>query len=326
MLRILQVGLGDLGRKTVAELHGSGLGNVVAAVDPAVAGKSLSELVPGGKPGILVAASIEDLDDVAEVDAALVMTRSRLPDCAGTFRELLQAGLTVVSTCEELIWPWLRHPGLARELGDLARDRGGRLLGAGVNPGFLMDLLPGVLSAACLDVDSVRVERRIDASRRRPAFQRKVGAGVTLAELRDRLESGLGGHVGLGESLHLLAALCGLDLDDWSEEAEALGAETASESAAGPAAGIRQVARGLHRGRVVAELVFDARLSQGQPEDRIVLEGRPRLELQIPGGLHGDLATSAIALHAIGGLRALGPGLWTMGDLALSRRKARPDD
>ncbi len=329
MLRILQVGLGDLGRKTVMDLHDSGLGRVTGAVDsrPDLAGRPLSEICPGVDPDPTVAASLAELERLGDFDAAVVMTSSRLPDCADLFRELLEAGLSVVSTCEELVWPWLRHPGLALELDELARARGGRLLGAGVNPGFLMDLLPGLLSSVCLELESVRVERRIDASNRRAAFQRKIGAGLGLEQMQERLDSGTGGHVGLGESLHLLASLCGFELEDWSEEGLAIPAIAELESAAGTlepgaAAGIRQVARGSQGGETVVELVFDARLEQSDPADDIRLEGRPRLELQIPGGLHGDLATSAIVLHSIAALRALGPGLATMGDLALSRRQA----
>ena len=330
MRRVLQVGLGDLGRTTVGDLARSGLGRVTAAVDasPSLAGRPLSELVSEGGGELRVHSSLAELGDLAAFDAAIVMTRSRVADCAETFRTLLAGGLAVVSTCEELTWPWLRAPQLTAELDALARERGGRLLGVGVNPGFLMDALPGVLSAACLELESVRVERRIDASKRRAAFQRKIGAGSSLADHDARLQAGETGHVGLGESLHLLAALCGLELDDWTETAEAVAAERELDSAAGTvapgaAAGVRQAARGLRQGRTVAELVFDARLDQPDPADEILLEGRPRAELRIAGGLHGDLSTSALAIHALAALEERPPGLWTMGDLPISRRRPR---
>ena len=191
MRRVLQVGLGDLGRKTAEDLAVSGLGRVAAAVDadPSLAGRRLDELAPGSRSEARVASSLDELGALGSFDAAVVMTRSRLADCAPTFRALLAAGLPVVSTCEELTWPWLREPVLAEELDALARERGGRLLGTGVNPGFLMDLLPGVLAATCVELESVRVERRIDASKRRGAFQRKVGAGSYAATTTARLRS-----------------------------------------------------------------------------------------------------------------------------------------
>lgn len=328
MRRVIQVGLGDLGRKTAADLAASGLGRVAAAVDadPSLVGRPLSELAPGSQSEARVAASLDELDDLGSFDAAIVMTRSRIAHCAPEFRALLAAGLPVVSTCEELTWPWLREPDLAARLDALARERGGRLLGTGVNPGFLMDLLPGVLAATCVELEAVRVERRIDASTRRRAFQRKIGAGSSLATHRERLEAGETGHVGLGESLHLLAALCGLELDSWSEEVEAVTAERALESAAGPvaageAAGVRQTARGLSEGRVVAELVFDARLDQPDPADEIRLQGSPGAEFRVSGGLHGDLATSALVVHSLAPLSQAPPGLWTVGDLPVSRRR-----
>jgi 4-hydroxy-tetrahydrodipicolinate reductase len=328
MLNVLQVGLGDLGRRTVGDLHSSGLGRVVAAVDadPALAGRPLRDLVPGLESDVVVAGSLPEPGALDGIDAAIVMTRSKLPDCAADFRTLLERGLAVASTCEELVWPWLRHGDLAEELDARARARGARLLGVGVNPGFLMDTLPGVLSASCLSLEAVRVERRIDASTRRAAFQRKVGAGWSVAELEARLDEGSSGHVGLLESLHLLAALCGLTVDRHEETAEAVAADRPLDSAAGPiarggAAGVRQVARGWRGERLVVELTFDARLDQPRVSDHLVLEGVPRVEVELAGGLHGDLATSALTVHALPPLLEKGPGLWTMGDLPLSRRR-----
>jgi 4-hydroxy-tetrahydrodipicolinate reductase len=46
------------------------------------------------------------------------------------------------------------------------------------------------------------------------------------------------------------------------------------------------------------------------------LVGVPDLELEVPGGLHGDLATAAIAVNAIPRVLAAAPGLIVMADLA----------
>lgn len=326
-MRVLQVGLGDLGRRIAADLRISGRGEIVAAVDPAeeLAGRRLASLVAGAPADVTVRPDLDSVGSWSDIDAAIVATSSRLPECEATFRQLLSRGLPVVSTCEELTWPWLRNEDLARALDAEARRHDARLLGTGVNPGFLMDALPAFLSTTCVIVEGVSVERVIDASTRRAAFQRKVGAGLAVPDVEAGLAGARLGHVGLPESLHLLAHHAGLDLDDWEEDGVPVLARTELASELGPvqagrAAGVRQAARGLRLGVVVAELVFEAVLGAEHPRDRIVIRGEPGLDLVIAGGVHGDVATSAIVIHAVAALREAPAGLHSTATLPLLGR------
>ena len=149
MFRILHVGLGPLGQMIVADLHERRLGEIVGAVDTSsdVAGRKLSDVVPSIKSKVVVQKSIEDVKSLDSIHCAIVTTSSELEKCAPTFRDLLGRGMSVVSTCEELCYPHLRHKKLAQELDVLARDGRGRLLGTGVNPGFLMDAFPVLATA-----------------------------------------------------------------------------------------------------------------------------------------------------------------------------------
>lgn len=330
MLRVLHVGLGPLGRIVVADLHGRRLGRLVGAVDPAagLVGRPLADVVPGSSEPLLVSPSLSAALDGAEPpDVAIVTTSSDLAACAPTFRELLAAGLPVVSTCEELLYPRLAHAALADELHALALARGGRLLGAGVNPGFLMDALPLFATAPCRDVRSVRVERIQDAAPRRVPFQRKIGAGLSVSEFERLVAEGAIRHVGLPESLHFLAHHLGWTLDAWDEEIAPIVAATDLACDLGPipagrVAGVRQVARGLVGGRQVITMDFQAAIGQRDPRDRVLLEGEPPLELVIPGGVHGDIATSSLVLHVLGPLLAAPPGLHDMASIALLHWRA----
>jgi 4-hydroxy-tetrahydrodipicolinate reductase len=330
MVRVLQVGLGDLGRRVVRDLGERGHGLVVAAVDvsPELVGRPLTDLVPDTTSPAVVLPSLAEVEGWSSIHAAIVTTTSQLPDCAPLLRALVERGLPVVSTCEELVWPWLRHPELAEELDDVARRSGGRLLGAGVNPGFLMDALPAFLSGACADVRCVRVERLIDAGRRRASFQRKVGAGMAEEELRAGLAAGRLGHVGLGESLHLLATHAGLAIDRWEEHAHPVLAERDLDCAFGPiprgrVAGIRQTATGYRANALLVELTFHAAVGVEDARDRIVIDGEPPLDVRIAGGVHGDIATSALVIHALDALREAPPGLHTMASVPLVTRGGR---
>jgi 4-hydroxy-tetrahydrodipicolinate reductase len=328
-MRVLLVGLGPLGRAIAADLVALGRDELAGAVDvdPKLVGAPLRELVPGAAPKLVVEKDLARALRPARFDAALVTTVSELERAVPTFRTLLGDGLTVVSTCEELTWPALHRPELARELDLLARERGARLLGTGVNPGFLMDAFPLVASAATRGVRRVLVERVQDASKRRVPFQEKIGACRTLAEFQRLAAAGRLRHVGLAESLHMLAAGLGLALERTEETLEPVVAERELESALGhvppgAAAGVRQTARGFVADELVLELVFQAALGQADPRDRIVIDGDPPLELVWRGGVHGDAATSAVVLAALPALQALPAGLHTMLSLVPLRGRA----
>lgn len=324
MYQLLHVGLGPLGLRVIADLHRRRLGRVVAAVDPApeLARRDLAELVPGLPRGVPVRGSLEEVVEWEPIRCALVTTRSDLELCMDTFRALLARGCSVVSTCEELAWPWLRHPVLAQELHELAVRGRARIVGTGINPGFLMDALPVAASSACHEVRSMRIERIQDARKRRVPFQRKVGVGLTPVEFERRVADGSLRHVGLGESLHFLAHYLGWRIERWEETIAPVLAERALASELGPvpagnARGVRQEARAWVAGRLALELVFQAALDEPEPRDRAVIEGEPPVELVLPGGVHGDKATSALVLNVVRPLLTAEPGLHTMASLPL---------
>ena len=324
MYRLLHVGLGPLGLRVIADLVARELGEVVAAVDSdrALLGRELAELVPGATHGVRVRSALEEVREWDAIHCAVVTTSSDLELCMDTFRQLLARGCSIVSTCEELSWPWLRHPVLAQELHELAVRSSARVLGTGVNPGFVMDALPVIATTACQSVRSIRIERVQDAGKRRIPFQKKVGVGLDLAEFERRVSAGSLRHVGLGESLHFLAHHLGWRIERWEESIEPVMAERDLPSELGPVRagscrGVRQVARAWVAGEPALELVFHAALGEPSPRDAILVRGDPPIELVLAGGLHGDTATSALVLNVIRPLLNAEPGLHTMASIPL---------
>ncbi|MDX2114279.1 MAG: dihydrodipicolinate reductase [Planctomycetota bacterium] len=329
---VLFVGMGPLGRIILTDYVARSLGSVAGIVDtdPRLSGQRARDVVPGAGD-LTVQPSIESAlarTDPQSLTAAVVATSSDLAQCVPTFRELLGRGMTVVSTCEELLWPWLRHAAAAEELDQLARARGGRLVGTGVNPGFLMDTLPVALTAVARSVRRVRVERYQDASTRRVPFQKKIGAALTDAEFEARVAAGTLRHVGLGESMHFIAHAMGLSIARWNETIAPVRAPRALSSALGsiPAGGISGVRQTSHAfdpsGQEVITLEFQAAIGQDSPRDRVIIEGAPGdpvIDSTIAGAVQGDIATSAITLNAIASLRQCPPGLHTMATMPLTR-------
>jgi 4-hydroxy-tetrahydrodipicolinate reductase len=249
-------------------------------------------------------------------------TGSALARVASQIIESAEAGADVISTCEELSYPWTEQPQLAADLDAAARRAGVTLLGAGINPGYAMDALPLMLSAACTTVTAVRVLRVVDAAKRRGPLQRKVGAGLSAEEFHARVRDGSVRHVGLPESLHMLATSLGWTLEREDDLIMPVIAERAITTEhvhvePGQVAGVRQSACGYAGDREVLRLELRMYVGAPDPQDTVEIDGEPPVRMTVAGGFHGDLATAAIVVNALPSVRRAPPGLASMGELPL---------
>jgi 4-hydroxy-tetrahydrodipicolinate reductase len=324
-MRVVQVGLGPIGRGIAIRVRRTAGLELVGAVDPRpdIAGRDLGEVLGAGPSGVRVAAEVAAELDRARPDLVLHATGSHLDTVAGEIEQILDRGVSIVSTCEELAYPFQRNLDHARRLDARARERGAVLLGTGVNPGFAMDKLVVTLAAACDAVRTVRVTRVLDAAKRREPFQRKVGGGLTPAEFERRRAAGALGHVGLAESAHMIADAIGLAPK--REIRETLRPVIASEPvasaylrvAAGQVAGIDQTATLLVGGEERIGMALRMFLGAPRSFDAVKIQGEPPLEMEISTGVPGDEATCAIVVHCAPLVPALAPGLRTMLDVPL---------
>ena len=325
-MRVVQIGLGPIGRSIARRVHQTPGLTLVGAVDPdpALAGRPLGELLRTEGLEARVVALVDDLPSAARPELATQSTGSALAAVAPQLRELVGRGLGVVSTCEELAYPFYRHPQLSRELDARAREAGVVLLGTGINPGFVMDKLPATLMAACASVRAVRVTRVVDASRRREPFQRKIGAGLTPAAFERGRAEGRLGHVGLLESAHMLADVIGVPAEgrESEEGGRAILAERRLlsefiEVEVGQVAGLEQEVVIRHGGAERVRLEIRMALEAGRPHDAISIDGSPPLEMMIPSGVPGDEGTAAVVLNSLACVASLAPGLRTMLDVPI---------
>jgi 4-hydroxy-tetrahydrodipicolinate reductase len=247
-------------------------------------------------------------------------TSSYMTTIQPQLREILDAGVSVVSTAEELTYPFAKYPEVAKDLDERARKKGAVVLGTGVNPGFLLDTLAVVLAGVCQKVNSIRAERVVDASRRRLPLQRKIGAGMSPAEFEKKVAEGVIKHVGLPESVGLISLAMGWKVGEIQERITPVLAEKEERSdyiavQPGAVAGVRQVAKGILAGQELVVLDLRMYVNAPNPHDSILIDGVPPIDMTIRGGVHGDRATPAIVVNIIPKLKGLEPGLRTMLDL-----------
>lgn len=320
--RIVQIGLGPLGQMLTPYLAERSNLQIVGAVDlaPEMAGRDLGELCGLGRSlGVCVTGSLDAVQDDG-ADVAVITTVSEFPALKPLLEQVLQKRLNVVSTCEELSYPWQTHPDLSKAVDAQAREQGVSVLATGVNPGFLMDFLPTAATAVCREVHKIRIERIQDATFRRIPFQQKIGAGLSVEAFEQRVSTRKLRHVGLTESMHMIAARLGWRLDRTEDIIEPVLAQTEVSAGVGTirpgmATGVSQIGRGYIDGEAVLTLVFRATIGEQQPRDRVIIEGTPELTLTIPGGVNGDIATCSIVVNAIPSVVNAPPGLHTMIDI-----------
>jgi 4-hydroxy-tetrahydrodipicolinate reductase len=322
-MRVIQYGLGPIGSavaRHVVEREGVALVGGVD-VDPNKVGQDVGQVVGLDRPlGFVVAARLADLGRI-EADVVLHTTSSYFELFQDQIIEILEAGFDIVSTAEELSFPWLSHAQEAAEIDAVAKRVGKTVLGTGVNPGFLMDALPLYLTAICQQVERIAVTRVINASTRRGPFQAKIGSGMTVDEFEARMEAGRMGHVGLPESMDMVLHTLGKKLTRYESGVEPVVAERSIETdhfevQPGQVRGLKQVARGYTDDGEFVTLTFIAALEEQADGDTIEIAGRPDLEVRLKG-TNGDLATVAIVVNAIRRVKEAAPGLVTMRDLPI---------
>ncbi len=320
---VVVMGLGHIGREICRAALASEEVELVGAVDnaPGMSATSLGELL-GTSSALRVFARLQETG--APKGAVLLhATGSHLETVVEELLRAVRQGHPVVSTCEELAFPFLRHPQLAERLDKAAQRAGVSVVGTGVNPGFVFDRWVATLGQTVGTVRHLKATRSVDAATRRPSFQQKIGAGLSEEAFEKLAEKDSVGHLGLVESAALAALGLGLDCDDFEEELVPLLAEEDFTGAAlhvrkGQVAGVHQTAVGLEDGqeRVRLELT----LAVGAPGlDRLVLEADTRLTVEVPGGIPGDSATAHLVVHAAPRLTAASPGLLTVLDLPAGR-------
>jgi hypothetical protein len=325
LIKVMQVGLGPIGASVVRLVASrKGLAMVGAVdIDPAKVGRDLGDVAGVGRPlRVTVADDISRTIKATRPDVAVLCTRSSLKQAMPEFEAVLKLKVPIVSTTEELAYPVKSNAAAARKIDALAKRARVVVLGTGINPGFIMDALPIALTAVCESVRAIEVDRIQDARLRRLPFQKKIGAGLTRDEFTEKVKDGSVRHVGLAESITMMADAFGWKLDKITEEIQPklTDARVSSEFLTvepGLVCGLVQDGIGHRRGEPVIKLHLEAYLGAPESYESVRITGNPPLAMKIAGGVHGDVATASIVVNSIPKVIHAAPGLRTMKDMVL---------
>jgi 4-hydroxy-tetrahydrodipicolinate reductase len=324
-IKVLHVGVGPIGAGVVCQVVARKSLTIVGAVDvdPNKVGRDLGQVC-----GLKRRLRLKVTDDLTRTlkatrpDVAVLCTQSSIREALPEIETVLKFKVPIVSTTEELAYPVRGNASLAKRIDALAKRSRVAVLATGVNPGFAMDALPIALTAVCERVTAIEVDRVQDARIRRLPFQQKIGAGLTVEAFMTRVKDGTVRHVGLAESITMIADALGWKLERITDDIEPKVASGVVSSdflqvAPGQVAGIIQDGVGYRKGQPVIRLHMEAYLGAPESFDAVRISGSPALSMKIDGGIHGDIATAAIAVNSIPKVLQAPPGLRTMRDMVL---------
>jgi len=322
-IRVVHYGLGPIGIETAKYVLKKSDMEIVGAVDISkdMIGKDLGKILNlDDDLGVVVTDNARQLLSNVKADVVIHTAGSRIKGIYSQLEEIIESGNNIVSSAEELLIALDEKSEAVQKLKEKALEKGVTVLGTGVNPGFVMDALPLFLTAVCQDVQEIHVERIVDAGTRRYPLQKKIGAGMTPEIFRAKAEEKALGHVGIEESLMLVAENVGFALDEVQVTIDPVFAEKAVKTdyfdlTEGDIVGIKNVATGISGGRTVITLDLRIYIGAENPHDSISIKGNPPVNARIEGGVAGDQATAAILVNSTPAVVDARPGLVTVKDL-----------
>jgi hypothetical protein len=324
-INVMFYGVGPIGAAVARQVATRKGFRIVGAIDidPAKLGRDLGDVIAlGRKMKVRVTNDATGALKREKPHVVVLCTSSSLKRVMPQIETVLKARVPIVSTTEELSYPVGKNRALAKRIDTMAKNAKVAVLGTGVNPGFTMDALPIMLTGVCERVDGIRVDRVQDARSRRLPFQQKIGSGLTTEQFQKKVADGSVRHVGLAESVTMIADSLSWKLDKVTDEIKPKIADKTVESEylavdPGYVCGIVQDGIGWKSGKPLVTLHMEAYLGAPESFDAVTIEGNPRIEQKISGGVHGDVATASITVNSIPKVLQSPPGLRTMRDMIL---------
>jgi 2,4-diaminopentanoate dehydrogenase len=308
--------------------------NIVGVCDrhPDRVGKSIYEVLGterGDRPEVIINANIDEVVTEKSCDICLCATDSFTKNAFPRLKLVLEKKVNVISTAEEMAYPKAQNPELAEELDRIARENGVSILGTGINPGLIMDLLVVCLTGCMVDVEHIEAKRVNSLSPFGPAVMEEQGVGITVGEFENGVKNGtLAGHVGFSESINMIADAIGWKVQKFEQQMKPIITSVDRKSpygfaAAGNVAGVNMTGQGYVDGEVKIDMIHPQQI---EPEmegthtgDYITIKGTPSINMANKPEVEGGLGTIAMCVNMIPHVINADPGLKTMIDLPVPR-------
>ncbi len=333
-VRVAIWGFGAMGSGMAVMLAGKKGVDIVAVCDRHEdrVGKDMYDVIGisrGDRQPVIIGANVEEVITEGCCDVVLCATDSFTKSAFPRLKYCLENKLNVISTAEEMAYPHAQNPDLANELDKIAKANGVSILGTGINPGLIMDLLVVILTGAMTNLESVKAERINSLSPFGHTVMEEQGVGMVVSEFMEKVENGtMAGHVGFAESITMIGDAVGWKVEDIKTQMAPIVTDVDRKSphgfaAAGHVTGVNMTGQGYVGGEVLIDMYHPQQIEPEQvgvfTGDYITLKGSPEINMAIKPETEGGLGTIAMCVNMIPQIINASPGLKTMLDLPVPR-------
>jgi len=294
-------------------------------------GKSMYDYLQtpkGDRPDVIIG-SPEDVIKEKSADVVLLCTDSFTRKAFDRIKFILEKKINCITSAEEMAYPQAQEPELAKQLDEIAKANGVSVLGTGINPGLIMDLLVVVMTGCCESVDHV-ISRRVNSlSPFGPAVMEEQGIGITVEEFKKGVETGsLSGHVGFPESINMIADAIGWKVEKVTQSMDPIVTDVDRKSPhgfakAGDVAGCAMKGFGYVDGELKIEMDHPQQIEPEQvgiaTGDYVIIKGTPNINMVNSPEVPGGIGTIAMCVNMIPQIINARPGLHTMLTLPVPR-------
>ncbi len=328
-VQVILWGLGAMGGgigKMLAKKQGV---DIVGAIDIGdKIGKNLYDVVPGivqGDRKDVIVGTPEDVIKPGSADIVVVCTNSFTKEVYDKLVFVMERGINVITSAEQMAYPKAQEPELTEKLDACAKKNGVTVLGTGINPGLIMDLLVILWTGASEEVNHITSRRVNSLSPFGPAVMEEQGIGITVDEFNQRKAAGtMAGHVGFAESVGMMCDALGWKLDKFEQDMEPIVTDVDRKSPygfakAGDVAGVAMKGWGTVDGEVKLEMDHPQQIEPEQvgvhTGDYVILDSVPPVNMSNNPEIEGGIGTMAMIMNCIPHVINAKPGLKTMIDI-----------
>lgn len=334
MVKVVIWGFGAMGSGMARMLLSKKGVQIVGVCDlhPERVNKSIFDILGinrGDHPDVIINSDINTVLTEKCCDVCLCATDSFTKKAFPRLKFALEKKVNVISTAEEMAYPKAQDPELTAELNKIAKENGVSILGTGINPGMIMDLLVVCLTGCMTDVQHIEAKRVNSLSPFGPAVMEEQGVGITVEEFNNGVKNGtLAGHVGFAESINMIADAIGWKVEKFETQMSPIVTDVDRKSEygfakAGNVAGVNMTGQGFVNGEVLIDMIHPQQIEPEQigvhTGDYITIKGTPEVNMCIKPEVQGGLGTIAMCVNMIPHIINAAPGLKTMIDLPVPR-------
>nr|WP_312577050.1 2,4-diaminopentanoate dehydrogenase [Sedimentibacter sp.] len=331
-VKVIIWGLGAMGSGMAKMLLNKKGVDIVGAIDIGQKlGKSLYDIIGVDRENrqeIIVGTPDEVITEKA-ADVCLCVTDSFTRKAYDKFKFVMEKKINVISSAEEMSYPSAQEPELAKKLDEIAKENGVSILGTGINPGLIMDLLVVIMTGCCESIDSITARRINSLSPFGPTVMEEQGVGITVEEFNKGVENNsMSGHVGFPESINMIADAIGWKVDKIEQSMSPIVTDVDRKSPygfakAGNVAGVEMKGFGYVDGIKKIEMDHPQQIEPEQvgitTGDYVIIKGTPNINMVNSPEVPGGIGTIAMCVNMIPQIINAKPGLQTMLTLPVPR-------